>query len=79
MLRAGEVFLALAPILAGALLYGVVYNRLPTRRAVLLLALAECVVAGLLIWTSITESMTPHEPYVPARIQNGQLVDGHGG
>ena len=79
MLRAGEAFLALAPILAAALLYGLVYHRLPSRRIVVLLTVAECLLAGALVWQGTTAGLRPHERYVPARLNDGSVVEGHGG
>ncbi len=78
MFRFGEAFLAIAPLLAAALLYGVWFRRLPSRGAVLGLCLAELVFAGALLWQG-TEGLRPHQPYVPAQLQHGDLVEGHGG
>ena len=79
MFRLGEAFGALAPLFAAALLYGVVYRRLPSRRAVLLITLAETLLAGLLIWQGTAEGLRPHEHYVPAQMHDGTVVEGHGG
>ena len=78
MFRFGEAFLAIAPLLAAALLYGVWFRRLPSRRAVLGLCLAELVLGAGLIWQG-TEGMRPHERYVPAQLHDGDVVEGHGG
>ena len=79
MLRAGEAFLALAPLLAAALLFGIVYRRLPSRRTVLVLTVAEIVLAVALIWSGTTDGLRPHQRYVPAQMRNGELIEGHGG
>ena len=79
MLRLGEAFFALAPLLAAALLWAVVYRRLPSRRAVLVIALAELVFAGAVIWQGVSEGLAPHERYVPAHFQGGVVRDGRGG
>jgi hypothetical protein len=79
MFRFGEAFLAVAPLLAAALLYGVWYRRLPSRRAVLGLCVAELLFASALIWQGTAEGLRPHERYVPAKLQHGDLVEGHGG
>lgn len=80
MLRFGEAFMSLAPLLAAVLLYGIWYRRLPSRRAVLGLCLAECVVAAALIWSGVAEGLRPHERYVPAKAQaDGDVREGHGG
>ena len=79
MLRAGEALVALAPLFAAILLWAVVYRRIPSRRAVLLITLAELVVAGAVIWQGTSEGLAPHERYVPAQLQGGTVTDGHGG
>ena len=79
MLRLADVVLSVAPLLAAALLFGVIFHRLPSRRAVLVIVLAEVAVAGLLIWQSSADSLRPHETYVPAQVHDGALVEGHGG
>ena len=77
MFRFGEAFLAVAPLLAAALLYGIAFRRLPSRRAVLLIAVVEAGFAASLIWQG-TEGMRPHEAYVPARLHDGAVLEGHG-
>ncbi len=77
MFRFGEAFMAIAPLLAAALLYGIVYQRLPSRRVVLLLAVVEAGFAVTLIWQG-TEGLRPHEPYVPAKLHDGSVLEGHG-
>ncbi len=79
MLRAGEAVLALAPLLLAALLYAIVFRRLPSRRAVLVLTVAETLLAIALIWSGTADSLRPHERYVPAQLREGSVVDGHGG
>lgn len=79
MFRFGEAFMAIAPLLAAALLYGIWYRRLPSRRAVLGLCVVECVLAGALVWSGTTEGLRPHERYVPARLHDGSVQEGHGG
>ena len=79
MFRAGEAFMAVAPLLAAALLYGIWFRRLPSRRAVLGLCLAECVLAAALIWQGTAEGLRPHERYIPAKLHDGEVEVGHGG
>ncbi len=79
MLRLIDVLLTVAPLLGAGLLYGMVFNRLPSRRAVLGIVLAELLLSGVLVWQSTTDSLRPHERYVPARVTGGSVVDGHGG
>ena len=78
MLRLGEVVLAVAPLLLALLLYGVVYHRVPSRRAVLAIAVAELAMAASLFWQSETESLQPHERYIPAQMHDGDVLSGHG-
>ncbi len=79
MFRFGEAFLAIAPVLAAALLYGIVYRRLPSRRSVALITAAEIVLAALLIWQGTSVGLHPHERYIPAKLDDGSVVEGHGG
>ena len=79
MFRAGEALLAIAPLLAAALLYGIWFRRLPSRRAVLGLCLAELVLAVALVWQGTAEGLRPHERYVPAKMHDGAVEEGHGG
>ena len=80
MLRLGEAATAIAPLLAAALLYGIWFRRLPSRRAVLGLCLAECALAAALIWSGVSEGLRPHEHYVPAKVHaDGDVEEGHGG
>ena len=79
MLRVIDFVLTLAPILLAALLYGIWFHRLPSRRAVLGLCLAEVLLASMLIWQATSEGLRPHERYVPAKLHDGSLEEGHGG
>ena len=79
MLRAGEAFLAVAPILAAALLYGIWFRRLPSRRVVLAIGVAVVALGSALVWQGTEEGLRPHQRYVPAKLQGGAVVEGHGG
>ncbi len=79
MLRAGEAVLALAPLLLAALLYAIAFRRLPSRRTVLILTVAEVALAIALVWSGTADSLRPHERYVPAQLRDGSVVEGHGG
>ena len=79
MLRFGEAISALAPLVAAVLLWAVVYRRLPSRRAVLLITVVELAVAVAVIWQGTSEGLAPHQRYVPAQVRGGTVTDGHGG
>ena len=78
MLRAGEAFTAIAPLLFAALLYGIWFQRLPSRRVVAGLCVAEALMALALIWQGTAEGLRPHEQYVPAKMEDGGVAEGHG-
>ena len=78
MFRAGEAVLAIAPLLAAALLYGIWFRRLPSRRVVAGLCVAEVIMALALIWQGTSEGLRPHERYVPAKMESGGVEEGHG-
>ncbi len=79
MLRFGEAMVALAPLFAALLLWAVIYRRLPSRRAVVLITVVELAVAGAVLWQGATEGLAPHARYVPAHLTNGGVTEGHGG
>lgn len=79
MFRFGEAFLAVAPLLAAALLYGIWVRKLPSRRAVIGICVAEAVFAAALIWSGTAEGLRPNQRYVPAQLQDGTVQEGHGG
>ncbi len=79
MLRFGEALMALAPLAAAALLWAIIYRRVPGRRAIAGLTVAVVCLAGALVWQGIYGTMAPHERYVPAALHDGQVIEGHGG
>ena len=79
MLRFGEAVTALAPLFAALLLWALVYRRMPSRRAVVLITVMEIAVAGAVIWQGTSEGLAPHQRYVPAHVQGGTVTEGHGG
>jgi ACR3 family arsenite efflux pump ArsB len=79
MLRFGEAALAIAPLLALALLWAILYRRVPSRRAVLLLVLAEAAIGGVVVWQGVADGLAPHQRYVPAHMRDGAVTEGHGG
>jgi hypothetical protein len=34
---------------------------------------------GVVVWLGVSQRLAPHQVYVPARMQNGHIVEGHGG
>ncbi len=52
-------------------------GRAPTRNAVLLLLAGLLVLGGGLAWTGLRERHKEGH-YIPAQMQNGQIVPGHG-
>ena len=79
MLRAIDLVLTLAPLVLVALLYGIWFQRLPNRRVVLGLCVAEALLAATLIWQGTSDGLRPHERYVPAKLQGDSVEEGHGG
>ncbi len=80
MIRAVELSLFLAPVVLYAvwLWLGRTGRIAPSRHALLAL-LAGLVVMGLgLAWSGIRERHPEGSQYVPAQMQNGQIVPGHG-
>ncbi len=79
MLRAIDLGLTLAPLLLAALLYGIWFQRLPSRRVVMGICIMEAVLAAMLVWQGTAEGLRPHERYVPAKLQGDSVEEGHGG
>ena len=79
MLRAVDALLTLAPLLLGALLYGIWFRRMPGRLTVLAVCVAVGVLAAATIWQGTSEGLRPHERYVPAKVHDGEVEEGHGG
>jgi hypothetical protein len=79
MLRASELVLFLAPFVGFAILYAVFFRGRGVSLQALLLALTA--VAGLgayLAWLGTSQRLDRDERYVPARLHNGDIVQGHG-
>lgn len=79
MLRISELVLALSPVALLAVLWALAYRRLPSRRAVAAMAVGMGAYAALLAWQGTYGTLTPHQRYVPAQLQDGRVVEGHGG
>jgi len=76
MLRLSEIGLFLTPL---ALFVGFYF--LGSRaRWLLWVATALLVTLGsVVVWLGVSQRLAPHQVYVPARMQNGHIVEGHGG
>ena len=50
----------------------------PSRQTLIALAVMVAVLGAGLVWTSLTERAPEGTRYVPARLENGRVVPGHG-
>ena len=79
MIRAVEVTMFLLPFAA---YFGwwhfVATGRVPTRRALLVLAAGLVVLGGGLAWSGLHERHKEGTQYIPAQLQDGRIVPGHG-
>lgn len=75
MLRLSEFALFLAPF---ALFGGWLF--LGTRARWLLWAATAglAVLGAVIVWLGVSQRLAPHQVYVPARLQDGHIVEGHG-
>jgi hypothetical protein len=78
MLRAVEIALVLAPFVAFVLWRVLAPVGGPSPRVLAAAACALAVLAGALIWLRQQDSLPATEAYVPARLEGGQIVPGHG-
>ena len=77
MLRLAELALFLAP--SSSSRSGACWRPMAVRRYVWS-SVAACVLgllAGILIWLSQDDALPPGANYVPAQLQDGQMVSGH--
>lgn len=80
MTRVLEAALLLAPLLA-YLLWRILVARgaaNPSRNTMILLAAVLLVLGSGLIWMSSSERHAGSTRYVPAQLENGRIVPGHG-
>ena len=79
MIRAVELSLFLLPF---AVYFGwrryVATGRVPTRNALLALMAGVLVLGGGLAWSGLHERHKEGTHYIPAQMQDGQIVPGHG-
>ncbi len=79
MLRASELVLVLAPFVGVAILYAVIFRGRGVSAPALLFAAAAVVGLGVyLVWLGTTQRLDRDEHYVPAKLHNGDIVQGHG-
>ena len=78
MLRFVELALFLSPLLLAVLWRVTVYAGWPTPRVVGLSAALLAMVAAALLWFHQQGALPTGTTYVPATLQNGRIVPGHG-
>ena len=78
MLRFGELALFLSPFILFAVWRLAVARGYPTPAVVTAAACALLVIVGVLLWYTRETALPPGEAYVPARLENGHIVPGHG-
>lgn len=78
MLRAVEIALVLSPFVAFALWRVLAPAGGPSPRVLAAAACALAVLAGALVWLREQDTLAPNEAYVPAQLDRGQIVPGHG-
>jgi hypothetical protein len=78
MLRLSELALLVSPfLLFGVWRLAAAYG-LPSTTAVAVAAGALLVMLGALLWFGEERALPPGAAYVPARLENGHIVPGHG-
>jgi Family of unknown function (DUF6111) len=78
MLRFVEVALFLSPFVFFAIWRAVGTDGGPSIRVVVSAACVLAVLAGMLFWLSQDDVLPPGTAYAPARLEDGQIVAGHG-
>ncbi len=80
MTRVLEVALLLAPLAAYLLWRGLVARGAanPSRNTLLVLVAALLLLGGGLVWMSLSERHSGSTRYVPAQMENGRIIPGHG-
>ena len=80
MIRAVELALFLSPVVLYVLWRRAASNGhlLPSRAALLTLFAGVAVLGMVLAWTGLHERHAEGSRYVPAHLQDGQVVPGHG-
>lgn len=80
MTRVIEAALLLSPFVAYLLWRYLVHRGIPnpSRQTLLILAAAVVLLGAGLVWTGLTERAPEGSRYVPARLENGRVIPGHG-
>jgi len=78
MLRLGELALFLSPFILFAIWHLSAARGYPTQATVTAAAFALLVMLGMLLWYTRETALPSGETYVPARLENGRVVPGHG-
>lgn len=78
MLRFAELALYLSPLLLFALWRVTAYAGWPSSRVVAASFACLLLVLVALLWFSREGALPPGATYVPARLQDGRIVPGHG-
>lgn len=79
MIRGVELSLFLLPfVLYFSWRRYVATGRLPTRNALLILVAGLLVLGGGLAWSGLQERHKEGTQYIPAQMQDGRIVPGHG-
>jgi hypothetical protein len=76
MARLIELVLFFAPI--GLYVAWLLLGRAVSTSATVALIVFLLLVAGGSVWYGIERSMPPDDTYVPAHMENGRIVEGHG-
>ena len=77
MLRLAEFALLLAPLAAFVAWRMLDATGGPSNQLLISAAVAVCVIAGVLFWLVDSEGLRRGKVYVPATLQDGQIVPGH--
>ena len=78
MLRVAEFALLLAPLAAFVMWRVLDASGGPSNLLLVSAAITVCVLAAILVWLADSERLPRGDAYVPATLQNGQIVPGHG-
>ncbi len=80
MTRVIEAALLLTPLIAYVLWRYLVHRGIPnpSRRTLIVLSAVITALGAGLVWTSLTERDPAGTRYVPAHVENGRIIPGHG-
>jgi hypothetical protein len=78
LLRLTEIMLFLAPFAALIAWWALAARGGPSPRLLAMVAAGALLVAAGLFWFASTQRLAPGEHYIPAQLENGRIVPGHG-